>query len=29
MDCSHGYTSAEPKGGNQNLAPFFNGKFIG
>ena len=21
MDCSHGYTSAELKGGNQNLAP--------
>ena len=23
MDCSHGFTSAELKGGDQNLAPFF------
>ncbi len=26
MDCSHGFKSAELKGGDQNLAPLFNGE---
>ena len=28
MDCSHGYKSAELKGDDQNLVPFFNEKLL-